>query len=85
MFLKNTLKTEKTFFKTTAVQTAAQILQSVSWHSEGFTSLSQKPLITDKTHSCKDPALQRWLTSGQAAAQTVLSQARALLGIYNQL
>lgn len=30
MFLKNTLKTEKTFFKTTAVQTAAQILQSVS-------------------------------------------------------
>lgn len=57
MFLKNTLKTEKTFFKTTAVQTAAQILQSVS--SEGFTSPSQKPLITNKTHSCKDPALQR--------------------------
>lgn len=69
MFFKNTLKTEaRLFLKQLLFRFYSQ------WADPwlGFTYLSQKLLITDRTHSCQDLALQRWLTSSQAAAQPAL-------------
>lgn len=72
---KNTLKTEaRLFLKYPLLRFYSQWAEP--W--QGFTYLSQKLLITDRTHSCQDPALQRWLTSGQAAAQPALGSTEHL-------